>query len=388
MEKEFQNDKIVDLAVAFHCELGEIKKIEDKTIYYLVPNHKINRVEKILDYTKQFSVNEKNIKNYIKVVEDFKPDIIHIWGTENDYGLLTKYINIPIVIHIQGVLTVYAHKWFSGNIGKFDIIKATTISGIIKRKIPLSSYYFFKRNANREKEIYKSCKFFMGRTEWDRRIVNVLSKDAHYFHCDEVLREQFYVNQWQPIDKDVKVIFTTIRGNIYKGFETILETSKILVDKIGNNFIWKIAGIEKNDTYVKLFQKVTGLNLNKLPIKLLGQIDVDQVIKEILNADLFVHPSHIDNSPNSVCEAMILGAPVIATYAGGTGSLLENGKEGILIQDGDPWSLAGAILELFENPNKSFNYSKNAKLRAKERHAKKIIVNDLMDIYEKILICF
>lgn len=41
-------------------------------------------------------------------------------------------------------------------------------------------------------------------------------------------------------------------------------------------------------------------------------------------------PSHIENSPNNLCEAMILGMPCIATDAGGTSTLLSNMKDGLL----------------------------------------------------------
>ena len=50
----------------------------------------------------------------------------------------------------------------------------------------------------------------------------------------------------------------------------------------------------------------------------------------MLKSDIFVSASHIENSPNNVAEAMILGMPCIATFAGGTSSYIEDNKNGIL----------------------------------------------------------
>ena len=93
----------------------------------------------------------------------------------------------------------------------------------------------------------------------------------------------------------------------------------------------------------------------------------------------------IENSPNNLCEAMILGMPCIATYAGGTGSLLRDKEDGILVQDGDPWSMAGAILELWENSETSSRLGGNARIRALKRHDPLQVVTDLVSIYNNIL---
>lgn len=45
------------------------------------------------------------IPQLLEVVNDFKPDIIHVFGSENIYGLLSNYVAIPLVLHIQGILT-------------------------------------------------------------------------------------------------------------------------------------------------------------------------------------------------------------------------------------------------------------------------------------------
>ena len=142
--------------------------------------------------------------------------------------------------------------------------------------------------------------------------------------------------------------------DLYKGLETILQATHFLLDS-NINFIWDVAGIKESDQVVRITEKQEETTFRANNIKLLGSLSELPLIDLMLDCDLFVSPSHLPNSPNSVCEAMILGMPIIATCAGGTSSLLENKKEGILIQDGDPWAMAGAIMEMLESRKVSYN---------------------------------
>jgi glycosyltransferase involved in cell wall biosynthesis len=59
--------------------------------------------------------------------------------------------------------------------------------------------------------------------------------------------------------------------------------------------------------------------------------------------DLFVQSSDYEGTPNVVLEAMALGTPVVATAAGGTAELIEDGVEGLIVPPGDPVRLREAI---------------------------------------------
>ena len=115
------------------------------------------------------------------------------------------------------------------------------------------------------------------------------------------------------------------------------------------------------------------------------ECQADNLSDELINSDMYVHMSHIENSPNSVCEAMILGIPVIASFTGGTASMLENGKEGLLLQDGDPYVYAGAIVDYYLHFDKAMSYGEKARQRALVRHNPKRIVGQLLDAYNNVL---
>lgn len=66
-------------------------------------------------------------------------------------------------------------------------------------------------------------------------------------------------------------------------------------------------------------------------ISFLGTLSADQMCEQYLKANVFVSPSTIENSSNSVGEAMLLGCPVVSSNVGGINNLLKHGRKDIYI---------------------------------------------------------
>ncbi len=77
--------------------------------------------------------------------------------------------------------------------------------------------------------------------------------------------------------------------------------------------------------------------------------------------DIFVHPSVHDGMPNAVLEAMACERTVIATPAGGTKDMIEDGKNGMLVNVNDASRLAEKILELLDDREKRASLGKSAR---------------------------
>jgi glycosyltransferase involved in cell wall biosynthesis len=387
LEAELSNIPSIQLGISFNHE-RDIKPFQlNKTNYFPVhlPSPK-GKIKKLVSRWKKPIQNETDVQPYLDVVDVFKPDIIHIFGTEGIFGLIISKTNVPCVIHLQGILTLYFYKWYSG-LTLVDILRYSKKWLILKGFGNYHNYLIIKKEAKRERKIFKQCKFFMGRTDWDRRITSVLSPDSKYFHCDEMIRREFYSHEWLRIkNRDTFMIITTIKNNISKGLKTIFECKRLLNEmNLRFKIVWKIAGISSTDEIAYVVEKKYKSTFNENDILLLGPLDEKELINEMLTADAFVHPSHIDNSPNSVCEAMLLGMPVIATFAGGIPSIVENKKEGLLVQDGDPYALAGAIMELQENSSYANELGMNARAKARVRHNPQRIINEVIKIYSSII---
>ncbi len=380
LEKIIQ-DK-VDLSIAFY-HIEELPPFKyGKTTYYPIKHYNNSFASRIKKRLLNEIEPESDINKFREIIEKVKPDLIHIHGTELPFGLVQNFSLIPTVVSIQGNISVYKLKFFSG-IPLLDVLKYSSFKSLIFFNSYLNDFIRFKKQADREKIIFKISKNFIGRTNWDRRITKVLSPNSNYFHNDEVLKDVFYEGEWQNKLKSTLNLFTTNAPTIYKGIETLIHCAYLL-DLNNINFNWKVAGLSINDDLVHIAIKSVKTKLSK-NIQFLGRIDDNKLKETILNTHIYVAVSHIENSPNSLCEAMILGAPCIAPNAGGISNFLEDGNNGILIQDGDPYSMAGAIIELKENYDIAINYGINARKKALLKHNKNIIANDLLKIYQELL---
>ena len=384
LEEKMTNATDIELGVAFRHGTGERKTFNNKrTTYFTIPDNRTKSRLLLNSHLNRLD-DEQLLADCVQIVNEFKPDVINVFGTEDAFGLIAERVNIPVVIHLQGILTVYELKWFAANLHPLDLVRNSSWKSFLKAESLLHTYKHFQKASGREKQIFQKGKYFLGRTDWDRRITSVLAPAARYFQSEEMLRKEFYKAAWNKTPATNKVLLSTIQANIYKGLETIFEAATLLKANNRFPFQWQVAGIPADSVIVRIFEKKSGKAFRDLNVVFLGKLEVNDLLQKERNADIFIHPSHIDNSPNSVCEAMLLGMPVVATFAGGTGSLLTDRKEGLLIQDGDPYAMAGAILELLNDPGFAAMLGRNARERALHRHNPEAIVNNLLSIYAEV----
>lgn len=98
-----------------------------------------------------------------------------------------------------------------------------------------------------------------------------------------------------------------------------------------------------------------------------------------IQADIFVSASYTEAAPITICEAMTLGIPVVATKTAGAMELLEDGKWGLLSDHGDD-SLFETIASLLDSPKMLSEY----KNRAIKRSSIWGIENSLKQFYKLI----
>jgi len=381
LEKELAKQINIELHVAFYWH-DDIKSFKLNEVNY----HPIYRkrhskfMRLIRRYLKLLNNDAKELTSLIYIVDHIKPDIIHIHGTEDNFGLLNDNIKTPILISIQGLLSPYFSKLFAG-IPKNIIIKNEKIFRKILQKTIANFIYTFKKNTRRERKILFSSIHIMGRTDWDKKITRVLAPKSIYYFGNEILRNVFYSNIWDKNSfKNTIQLITTTSDSFYKGFETIVDAA-ILMNELNIKFNWKIIGLSNKSEIVRVTTKWKKIILQTLNIELLDSKNENEIVKLMLLSDIYIQTSHIENSPNSLCEAQLLGMPCIATFAGGTNSLINNNENGILVQEGDPYSLISNINYLKMNFEFSKQIAENARHTAKERHDKETICKNLIDVY-------
>lgn len=324
----------------------------------------------------KFLGRQPDVFQWLDLIERIKPDVIHIHGTEKPWILLAEHTNIPVILSIQAILTVMNHKYFSG-INKNDLYRGCSY---------LKAYKDFKKEEIIERQNLQFVRFVMGRTDWDRRVYSILAPNARYFEGGEILRESFYRLKWEAHERnDGKIIVHTTTGALlFKGLETVCGAVTEL-KRIGVDIEWRVAGVAENSELVKTIQDKMGEDFPKQGLQLLGSLNEEELVYHMLEADVYVSPSHQDNSPNALCEATMIGMPCIGTFAGGTGSIIKDGFSGILVQDGDPWAMAGAVLELARNKQLALSYAENAYADAMVKHSKDKVVEQVMSAYSYII---
>jgi glycosyltransferase involved in cell wall biosynthesis len=319
-----------------------------------------------------------------EVIDDFDPDVIQIFGSENPFGLIIEQQKKPVVIHIQGYLEVWKGKWYSG-ISRWEQFRYASLKDLLLMRGSFIDFFAFRKRANIETSILKNCRYFMGRTDFDRRIASLIAPASKYSHCEEFIRKDFFEYQWNvPVSNEIKCV-SILKGTSYKGIDLLVKVSLILKMYSKFSFTFKICGVSENEEIITLLKKKYKKSFKSLNIEFLGKLNADNLVNQLCTSNFYVHPSYIENSPNSVCEAMALGMPVIATNVGGLGTLIGDNIEGILVQEGEPYSMAGAILELTNNYEKAKQLGLNARLRASTRHKPDAILNNILSIYDEII---
>lgn len=325
----------------------------------------------------------------------FKPDIIHIWGTElvHSYDIINicKNNNLldKVIISIQGLISIYGYHYYSNLPTK--IIYGFSIRDIIR----LDNVFFGKRNFLKrgvyERKTMEIVKNVIGRTRWDYACAKQINEKVNYYFCNEILRSPFYNGKWNINNCERHSIFFSQSYYPIKGFHIAIEAFKILLNKykdlkiyvVGSNILklpfYRITYYQK---YLR--NKIIKYNLQK-NIIFCGQLSAEEMKKHYLKSNVFVSSSSIENSSNSVGEAMILGCPIVASDVGGIKDLLLDEKEGYIYPFDEPYMLAYYIDKIFSSDDLAMTLSQNAQSHARITHNIERNYYRLLEIYKKII---
>lgn len=388
LEKHILESSDIDLAVAFPWKVDKLDTFQlENRKYYAFPDLPRGKWERMWRRMRNQIQPIEEVEFFRHIIKEFKPDLIHIFGSERNYGLVIPEFNIPNILYFQGNLSVYTYRWFQ-DITKEELWKFNSLGEKLTGRTWMHKYWRYLKAAEREREIFSNTQYVIGRTDWDRRVSKALAPQAQYFHCDAIMRSSFYTGEekrWEVHTREKLVILTTIISHPYKGMGALFDTMATLKAKADFPIEWRIAGVADDDKIVKIIKKGRGLDPDKLNIKLLGRKKPNELVDELIHADIYIHPTNIENESNAIIEAQLVGTPVIGTYAGGVATTIEDKVNGILVQDKDPYAMAGAILELYHDKEFCQQMSINAMRMSRERNDPLTVFKTLMNIYTDIL---
>ena len=332
------------------------------------------------------------------VIDEFQPDLIHIYGTEHSMALAMAKANMkkyPILASIQGLASVierYADGYLPEHCKFFNV----TFYDFYRGTFLLRLKHVFKKRGNCEEQVIQLLTHITGRTTWDKVHVLTVNPSLNYFHMDETLRENFYHGRkWSQNTCKLHTIFVSNSIEPIKGAHNIVKALPIILRRFPDTRVYFVGkDVFSQDIKVRLSLSGYNLYLKRLIKKLhvrehvsfLGTLSAEEMKEAFLSAHVYVLPSAIENSPNSLGEAQLLGVPAIGTYCGGIPDMISDRETGYLYRYSEYEMLAELVIQVFSNIDLQ-NLSNKEILIAQNRHCSNKNVRRLINIYETITGC-
>lgn len=379
----------IELAVCFQGnqassnENGEVLNVA----YYIVG--------KLPDYR---YVDDSYKAQVEKVLDSFKPDVITVFGTEHFFQTeVLKYLNQSkyaevTSVWIQGLVSVYYNHYNAGIPEK--IINRVTFKEILTRHTTRKDKESFLIRGKNECLALEKVRNVFGRTRWDKATTALINPNANYYHCNETLRATFYENVW-TLDKCEKhSIFVSQCQTPIKGFHNIIniianlkrDYPDLKLYTTGRNLSTPSFKLKmKFSSYEKYIHELIVAHNLQNTIIFMGFLNEKDMCQRYLESHIFVSASSIENSPNSVGEAMLLGVPTITSFVGGVADLMKDGEEGFIYQQDAPYMLEYYIRQIFQSDELAEKISAGAKKRAEETHNREMNYTELVSNYETMV---
>lgn len=337
-------------------------------------------------------------KRSAEIIEDFKPDIIQIEGTEflHAKAMLNvgKNKNIPTALSMQGILNGQ-YNYQCGQLQIDDMMLSKSLTEIYAGWVlHLRKALWYKKRMGPEKDIISQADYILGRTTWDRAHSYKLNPRAEYFSVNRVLRAPFYENDWNINKMERHSIYV---GNGYyalKGLHFVIEALPQLIREYPDIKVY-VAGVkpfsadDKRPFYKKGFgaylqKRIKDLKVEK-HIVFTGPLKADEVAKKLAEVNAYVLCSAVENSPNTLGEAMLVGTPCVAAYVGGVSDMATDGEDALFYRNDDSALLAWNIKRIFDSDELALKLSENGRKRAEVTHDPEKNADDLMRHYKYII---
>ena len=334
-------------------------------------------------------------RRFKEITDEFKPDLIHIFGTEFPHALAcARAWNRPerLLVGIQGLCSACAEKYMADL--PLKVQHSVTLRDILRMDTLRQQQKKFCKRSKHEDELLKLTANITGRTTWDRVETGKINPAAEYYAMNETLRSCFYQDSWNSEACVRHTVFMSQGDYPIKGMHYMLEAMPTILQAFPDAMLY-VSGIDvtrhgtlKEKLKISAYGSYLVSLIRKYRLEehvvMPGTLDAEQMKQQYLISNVYACTSAIENSPNSLGEAMLLGVPCVAAEVGGIPDLMVGGQDGILYPAGDTGKLAEAIIEIFSKDDVSKLYSISAKKHAYRTHDPEVNYRRLLEIYESI----
>lgn len=332
-----------------------------------------------------------------KIIDEVNPDILHVFGTESLHSrVFIEFFGKPekTVIHIQGMVSMIAKHCQTGFPfwARHLIVPSSLFWGTISSK----QRELAKAGTN-EVATIRQVKYIMGRTEWDEACTKAINPNVQYLHCGESLRTSFYEEsaKWNVDYCNKHTIYFSQSSKQIKGLHLVLPGLAKLINKysdvhifVGGNAPVKVGSwkecIQMSPLGFYLYHLIKKYHLQH-HITFLGPQSEKQVVENLKKAHVFLSASLIENSPNSVGEALMIGTPVVSSDVGGVKNFITHGQNGYLFPIDEPYMIAYYIDKLFDNDRLAERLCEAGRASARDLYSRSDNGENLISLYKVMM---
>lgn len=341
--------------------------------------------------------DKRVVLQFREIISREQPDIIHIWGTEYAHALdcfdAVEELGYKkcTIVYLQGLTSILGEQYYT------NLPKSVCYSFSFRDILRLDNIFFQKqkfllRGANERKLITKAI-HVIGRTDFDRIAAYRLNPSVKYHKCNESVRDAFWGYQWiyEKCEKDT--IFLTQGYYPIKGMHMLVKAAGQLKRIYPQRKITiKVAGAKILYSSQRWRETTYGRYIRKLMKKedvydsfiFLGNLDANEMANELIRSNLFLLPSFMENSPNSLAEAMVVGTPCVASNVGGVCSMFEDGISGLMYDPRNLEEMIEKILSILDVPDYGKRLSKGASEIGRQNYLPENNIDTLMKIYNEV----
>jgi L-malate glycosyltransferase len=331
---------------------------------------------------------DKYEKLIIKIIKDFNPHIIHVWGVENFWGLVTKRLRkeFPILIEIQGLKKDIAPV-YSGELSNYEKLRSIGIKEFLK----FDTIYNRKRKYRKwgliEEDIIKSHTFFSTHSDWAEAKVKEFNPSCIMFKNERLLRPEFYLSRW-TVNDSVFIYTSAGYSAPFKGLLTLIKAINILKHKYPNIVLNIAGGFQFNGVRRDGYMQFLKMYIKKIKIEnnicFVGSLNAKEIVGLVKKSALAVFPSFVESYGLAFAECMALGIPLVASYNGGFSYLGRDNENVLFFPAGDVAMCAYQMDKILSNKNLANFLSGNARESCISRNSENTIVNNQISIYQRV----
>ena len=343
-------DKLIDAKV--------ICFIED-TFYYEALDAGIN-----IEVFEQKKRSDMSVVNRLKEEIDREGyDVIHCHGARANFigFFLKSKINKPMITTIHSDYKLD----FKDNF--YKKIVYTGLNSIALKKF---DYYIAISNTFKEMLVKRGFK--------ENKIFTVYNGIDLEGKMNYISREEFF-KRYNIEAKDKIIVGIAARLDLVKDHETFIRAAYKVLKK-EKNIIFLIAGTGNDEKRLKALTEELGIGDS---VHFLGYVKDPY---SFFNAiDINVLTSVSESFPYVILEGARLKKTIISTDVGGVSQLVENGKNGWLIEVGDSDALAEKIVFFINNKDRINEMGENLFKSVEANFSSKRMAEEHIKIYKKIL---